>query len=85
MRKLKGTEKPNYCKNCIPCIRGKAKSTSHYKYDMMRRLKTEYKRCSAKTRLRVSSSKCKMLTSIKCYVKLQQHFSTKILYCYLNI
>ena len=38
-----------------------------------------------KTRLRVNGSKCKMLTSIKCYVKLQQHFSTKILYCYLNI
>ena len=61
MRKLKGTEKPNHCKNCIPCIRGKAKSTSHYKYDMMHRLKTEYQRCSAKTRLRVSSNKCKIL------------------------
>ena len=66
-------------------VRGKAKGTSHFKYDMMHRLKTEYQRCSAKTRLRISSSKCKMLTSIKCYVKLQQHFSTKILYCYLNI
>ena len=27
----------------------------------------------------------KMLTDIERYVKLQQHFSTKILYCYLNI
>ena len=24
------------------------------------------------------------LTSKKCYVKLQQHFSTKVLYCYLK-
>ena len=62
----------------------KAKSTSHYKSDIMHRLKTEYQRCSAKTRLRVSSSKCKMLTSINCYVKLQQHFITKNLYCYLK-
>ena len=50
-------KKPNHCKNCIPCIRGKAKSTSHYKYDMMHRLKTEYRRCSAKTRLKVNA-KC---------------------------
>ena len=35
MCKLKGTEKLNHCKNCILCIRGKATSTSHYKYDMM--------------------------------------------------
>ena len=33
MCKWKETKKPNHCENCIPCIRGKAKSTSHYKYD----------------------------------------------------
>ena len=76
MCKKKRNQKPNHCKNCIPRIRGKAKGTSHYMYDMMQRLKTEYQRCSAKTRLRVSSSKCKMLTTIKYYVKLKQHFST---------
>ena len=75
-KQKKRNQKPNHCKNCIPRIRGKAKGTSHYKYDMMQRLKTEYQRCSAKTRLRVSSSKCKMLTTIKYYVKLKQHFST---------
>ena len=37
-----------------------------------------------KNRLRVNGSKCKMLISIKCYLKLQHHFSTKILYRYLN-
>ena len=57
----KRNQKPNHCKNCIPCIRGKAKGTSHYNYDIMHRLKTEYQRCSAKARLKISSSKCKCL------------------------
>ena len=56
-KQKKRNQKPNHCKNCIPRIRGKAKGTNHYKYDMMHRLKTEYQRCSTKTRLRISSSK----------------------------
>ena len=64
----------------------KAKIQATTKYDVMHRLKNRVPKGEVlKTRLRVNGSKCKMLTSIKCYVKLQQHFSTKILYCYLNI
>ena len=82
MCKWKGNKKSNHCKNCTACLRGKGKSTSHYKYDLITHATNRVpKGVVQKTRLRVSGSKCKMLTSIKCYIKLQQHFSTKILYC----
>ena len=71
---------------------------SHYKlwFDAQAKYRVS-KGVVQKTRLRVNANanvkmqnavnavNAKMLTSIKFYVKLQQHFSTKIMYCYLNI
>ena len=30
---MKRNQRSDHCKKCIPCIRGKAKSTSHSKFD----------------------------------------------------
>ena len=51
------------------------------KYDVTHRLKNRVaKGVLQETRLRVNGSECKMFTSIKFYVKVQQHFSARILY-----
>ena len=77
---------PNHFKNCTGWLRGKGKSTSHYNVWCEAQVENRVpKGVVQKTRLVVNGSKYKMLASIKCYVKLQQHFSFRITYCYLNI
>ena len=51
----------------------------------MYQTKTGTKRFSAKTGERHMAANAKILTNIKCFAKLEQHFITNIQSCYLNI